>query len=53
MTMRGFIPKEFLIDEFAEENIAELITKGRKITNQHRVHRATIAAAKKKLRSRK
>ena len=50
---RKFISKEFLVDAFAEDNITELITKGRKITNQPKVHRATIAAAKKKLRSRR
>ena len=50
---RKFIPKEFLIDAFAEDNITELITQGRKVTNQPKVHRATVAAAKKRLKSRR
>ena len=50
---RNATPKEFLIDEYAEDKIAELTTKGRKTTNQPKVHRKTLAAAKKKMRSRK
>ena len=50
---RNSTPKEFLIDEYAEDKIAELTTKGRKTTDQPKVHRKTLAAAKKKMRSRK
>ena len=50
---RNVIPKEFLIDECAEDKIAELATTGRRMTDQPKVNRRTIAAAKKKMRSQK
>ena len=50
---RNVIPKEYLIDECAEDKIAELTTTGRRMTDQPKVNRRTIATAKKKMRSRK